>query len=384
MAGPGVLSNDSDVDGDSLTAVLSEGPSNGSLVLNEDGAFLYTPNLGYSGTDHFAYKANDGLLDSNVVIVSVKVNPGADLPPVANNDEFTTPENQALSVPAPGILANDVEPNGQQIRAILQKRPKHGKISLKSNGSFVYTPLKNFNGIDSFTYKASDGMNRSNFATVTIIVTPVNTPPIALNNLYKIRINKTLMVAAAGVLKNDTDADGDLLSALLIKGPKHGNLSLSEDGSFFYTPAESFFGYDKFTYQASDGTLHSNSATVTIHVNRPSTWVNDLFTVPASERILIPARAGESIPIQFTFDGGTGFMNLVNGYPVSEPVGCQNKVQVSEGFEPATGLANLAFDARTGEYSYAWQTKPEWTGTCRKLTVVLSDGSTYTAQYEFH
>lgn len=72
---PGVLGNDSDVDGDTLTAILVAGPANGELVLNADGSFAYTPAPNYNGSYFFTYKANDGTADSNVAIVTITVNP---------------------------------------------------------------------------------------------------------------------------------------------------------------------------------------------------------------------------------------------------------------------------------------------------------------------
>ncbi len=71
IAAAGVLGNDSDVDGDSLTAVLVSGPAHGTLTLNADGSFTYTPDANYHGSDSFTYKANDGSLDSNVATVSL-------------------------------------------------------------------------------------------------------------------------------------------------------------------------------------------------------------------------------------------------------------------------------------------------------------------------
>jgi hypothetical protein len=73
VAAPGVLGNDTDAEGDPLTAVLDGGPANGSLTLNADGSFSYTPAAGFSGNDSFAYHANDGLADSNVAAVTITV-----------------------------------------------------------------------------------------------------------------------------------------------------------------------------------------------------------------------------------------------------------------------------------------------------------------------
>jgi hypothetical protein len=68
-----VLDNDTDVEGDALTAVLLTGPSNGSLVLNADGGFTYMPNAGFSGTDSFTCRANDGTSLSNAATVTLTV-----------------------------------------------------------------------------------------------------------------------------------------------------------------------------------------------------------------------------------------------------------------------------------------------------------------------
>ena len=80
------------------------------------------------------------------------------MPPMANNDSYTTPQNTALTVAAPGVLGNDTDPNerhphGRPGRAA----PSHGALSLNANGSFTYTPTTGYLGPDSFTYKASDG-----------------------------------------------------------------------------------------------------------------------------------------------------------------------------------------------------------------------------------
>jgi len=167
-AGSGVLANDTDVNGDSLTAVLVSGPAHGTLVLNANGSFTYTPAAGYTGADSFTYKANDGQLDSNVATVSLTVSDSA---PVANNDSYTANKNNALTVPAgSGVLANDTDANGDSLSAVLIAGPAHGTLALSSNGAFTYTPAAGYTGPDSFQYQASDGALLSNTATVTLTV----------------------------------------------------------------------------------------------------------------------------------------------------------------------------------------------------------------------
>src|SRR2546426_2108771 len=98
-------------------------------------------------------------------------------------------------------------------------------------------PAPNFNGTDSFTYKASDGQAQSGVATVTITVTPVNDPPVAANDdSYTTPEDTQLTVSAPGVLANDSDVDGDTLSAELESTPPHSTHPLNSDGSLGYMP----------------------------------------------------------------------------------------------------------------------------------------------------
>src|SRR5437667_4370557 len=104
---------------------------------------------------------------------------------------------------------------------------------------FSYHANSNFNGSDSFTYKANDGALDSTTATVTITVNPVNDAPVAANDAYSVDEDATLTVAAPGVLTNDSDLDGDSLTAVLVTGPTHtagtgGSFTLHADGSFSY------------------------------------------------------------------------------------------------------------------------------------------------------
>jgi VCBS repeat-containing protein len=98
--------------------------------------------------------------------------------------------------------------------------------------------------------------------------------PESQNDLYSTNEDTVLTVAAPGVLANDTDADGDPLSAALESAPSHGTVTLNADGSFAYTPAPDYNGSDSFTYVANDGFANSNVATVTIDVSS----VNDVPT----------------------------------------------------------------------------------------------------------
>src|SRR5213075_1686428 len=268
VSAPGGLANDTHIDRDPITASLVDSPAHGTLGLNSDGSFTYTPALNYNGPDSFTYKANDGQADSPTnATVSITVTPVNDPPGTSGgivaDDAYTTPEDTTLTVVAPGVLANDSDIDGDPITAILVDSPAHGTLSLNSDGSFSYTPALNYNGPDSFTYKANDGLADSpTNATVNITVTPVNDPPgtsggIVADDAYTTPEDTTLTVSAPGVLANDTDIDGDPLTAILVDSPAHGTLSLNSDGSFSYTPALNYNGPDSFTYKANDGQADS-------------------------------------------------------------------------------------------------------------------------------
>ena len=158
-------------------------------------------------------------------------------PPETSTDAYSVDEDETLNVPMPGVLANDSDVDGDALTAILVSDVTHGALVLNADGSFTYTPATDYNGADSFTYKANDGGLDSAVATVSLTVNPVNDPPEALADAYSVNEDETLTVSAPGVLANDTDVDGDALTAILVGDVSHGALVLNADGSFTYTPA---------------------------------------------------------------------------------------------------------------------------------------------------
>lgn len=255
---PGILSNDT---GTGLIAVLVSKPSHGTLTLNADGSLVYAPDLAFAGTDSFVYKANNGLLDSENTSVTITITAVA---PTAKDDTFVTHQATALHIAAPGVLANDT---GTNLTATLATQTRHGTVTLGPDGSFVYLPQPSFAGTDSFTYRANNGFLDSPDATVTITVTPQQTPPnipTATNKSFSAVVETPLVVPAPGVLAGDTGAN---LTAVLAAPAQHGTLTLSADGSFVYTANAGFCGTDSFSYKATNGTNSSAAATVTIQVS---------------------------------------------------------------------------------------------------------------------
>ena len=193
--------------------------------------------------------------------------------PAANADTYATAEDTALTVAAPGVLANDTDADGDPLSAVPADLPAHGSLSLNADGSFTYTPDADFAGSDRFTYRAFGGGAASNLATVTINVAAAPDAPVAADDAYGVAEDAALAVAAPGVTANDADPDhaddpdhAHPLDATLLTGPARGALAFNADGSFVYTPDADFHGTDTFTYRVGDGTADSNPATVTITV----------------------------------------------------------------------------------------------------------------------
>ena len=153
-------------------------------------------------------------------------------------------------VPAPGLLANDSDPNGDTIFADTFTAPTHGTLTqIVTDGSFIYIPDAGFVGVDTWTYTISDG---TNLATGTVTINVTNTAPVAGNDAYSVQEGNTLTVAAPGLLVNDSDADGDTIFAQTFTTPTHGTLTqIVTNGSFIYVPDAGFVGVDTWTYAIS-------------------------------------------------------------------------------------------------------------------------------------
>ena len=176
VAAPGVLGNDSDADGDPLAAVLASGPASGSLTLNGDGSFSYTPHAGFAGTDSFTYRAFDGALYSDSATVSITVVASVNSPPVAGNDSASAPMRKTTSYTPVviAVLANDSDPDGNLDPAsvsIAAAPDKGGTVTVNADGTVSYTPKLKFRGKETFKYTVSDQAGAlSNAATVTVNV----------------------------------------------------------------------------------------------------------------------------------------------------------------------------------------------------------------------
>lgn len=224
-------------------------------------------NISLPGNDLYVRFRLDGDTGNDVMMVDdVAVTGGgaANSAPVAAPEDYSMDEDTVLEVPGAGVLGNDTDPDGDTLSAVLVSGPAHGSLNLSPDGSFSYTPNSNFNGTDSFTYRASDGMGQSAPAAVSITVSSVNDAPVGRVDSYATEYGVALNVAAPGVLANDTDADGDALTAALQTGVAHGSLTLNSSGSFVYQPDAGYSGADGFVYTVNDG--HGGMSAVQVNL----------------------------------------------------------------------------------------------------------------------
>jgi VCBS repeat-containing protein len=180
-----VVANDTDAEGDALAASVVAGPQHGTLSLDADGTFVYTPNRDFVGTDTFTYRVNDGHSDSNIATVTINLTAVNDAPGV-NPERYVTAQNKSLIVSAgSGVLSNDTDAEGDSFSATLVTGPSKGQLTLGADGSFTYIPNSGYFGPDSFTYQASDGKQTSEATKVSLFVTnPNNVAPVAQNDSY--------------------------------------------------------------------------------------------------------------------------------------------------------------------------------------------------------
>ena len=200
-------------------------------------SLTYTPALNYNGSDSFTFSVSDGHGGTDTGVISITVTPVNDAP-VADDQSLSTPEETALPVT---LTATDVD--GDPLSFEVTVQPLHGTLS-GTAPSLTYTPALNYNGSDSFTFSVSDGHGGTDTGVISITVTPVNDAPVGVNDAYETDEDTLLTVAAPGVLSNDTDVDGDPLTAVLVADAAHGTLALAADGSFTYLPDTDFLGTD--------------------------------------------------------------------------------------------------------------------------------------------
>jgi hypothetical protein len=223
--------------------------------------------------------------------------PAVNKPPVAMDDSAMIDEDNRAYI---NVLANDSDPDGDALTISQYDvlSVKGGGVSCTSAGMCTYDPPTNFNGNDAFSYTVSDGKGHSDRGTATVTVNPVNDPPVAADDSAATNVDTS---ATINVLANDSDPDGDtlIISDYDTYGREGGTVRCTGAGVCTYTPPEGFSGSDSFIYTASDGSGSTDSATVTVVVNRvngPPVAVDDSVTTLKNTPVDVNVLGNDSDP----------------------------------------------------------------------------------------
>ncbi len=307
---------------------------------------IFNPAVGtYAIWDRSLHLSNAGAAGGGMYSTIEVLAAGA---PAAPNLTFSATEDIVLNVPAPGVLggaAAGAAPGLVRGRrtgslaagatASLVSGTTAGALTLNDDGSFSYAPNANFNGTDSFTYRAFTNGNGSNVARVTLAVAPVNDLPEAVDDSFVVEEGSLLSIPDPGVLGNDRDVDGDQLTAARLSSPPAGALSWSAVNNGAFTYAAAAPGTYTFRYRISDGAGLSRPANVTItvtpRVNKAPVAVNDFADTRQSTSVLIRVLSNDNdpdgdalLPASVTIvsqpsRGGTVTVNPANGSVVYTP-----------------------------------------------------------------
>jgi uncharacterized protein (TIGR03437 family) len=324
-----------DVEGSNLTYSIVTGPTHGTVSGGSGAARTYTPANGYSGPDSFTFRSNDGSLNSNTATVSITVTAAANNAPTATGASVSTNEDTALPV---NLTANDTD--GNPLTYAIVSAPSKGSLSGGTGAGRTYTPNANATGSDSFTFRANDGTVNSNTATVNITINAVNDAPTAQNQSVSTAQNAAKAITLAG-----SDIEGSSLTYAIVTGPTHGTVSGGSGAARTYTPANGYSGPDSFTFRSNDGSLNSNTATVSITVTAGAN------NAPTATGASVSTNEDTALPVSLT-------ANDTDGNPLTYAiVSAPSKGSLSGGtgagrtYTPnanATGADSFTFRANDG------------------------------------
>jgi hypothetical protein len=239
-----------DADGDALTYAVTRAPANGKLTGTAP-YLTYTPKADFNGSDSIQFEVSDGKL-SAAATVSLRVLAVNDRPTALGSSIATS-----SGVPVAAILKG-ADADGDPLTFRIVKAPAHGRLAGQAP-ELTYEPASSFAGTDSFEFAASDGVEESAPARVTIEVTGGNRAPVAIASSVEVSEDAWVVVRLAG-----TDADGDALTYAVTRAPANGKLTGTAP-NLTYTPKADFNGSDSIQFEVSDGKL-SAAATISLRV----------------------------------------------------------------------------------------------------------------------
>ncbi|AWB66998.1 hypothetical protein C2869_11365 [Saccharobesus litoralis] len=294
---PGLLNNDSDIEGDSLTVntTLVSAPSAGTVVVAENGGFAVTLNNAdlLQPEISFVYAVEDSAGGRSEATATVLINPSSPTIQLAS-DSYAIDEDTVLQTSV-SIFDNDQIPNLNEVSVSLVTTPLNGVITAFDNvtGQFTYTPAVDFAGTDFFVYQVDqiidDNTAIISRAVVLITVNQINDAPNLTDDGFTATlvndVSRIYEIAAPGVLANDFDVETERsqFQSVLVTTTSNGFLELKSDGGFIYSPNVGFVGVDTFTYEVADEQGLKSSATVSITVTNDGVPIANPDTISASE-----------------------------------------------------------------------------------------------------
>jgi len=302
-----------DIDGDGLIDLNltlgedtdltdAEGKSVGTIRLEEDGSYAFTPAEDYNGevpSIIYTVEDSDGASDTAVLNITVEAVNDA---PVAQDDEASTQEDTPVVI---DVDSNDSDIDGDldlsSLAIVAGSEPQHGNVTIDPDtGEITYTPEPNWNGTDTFTYQICDNGDPvlCDEANVTVTVEAVNDAPVALDNNRTVEEDTILtgnLITDDDGQGVDSDADGDVLNVVgfsvdsdgdgvpesfeanetvIIEGV--GSITVDKDGNYTLIPEENFNGkVPSVEYTISDGNGGLDSALLEITVKPVTDPISD-------------------------------------------------------------------------------------------------------------
>ena len=352
-----LLDNDSDPDGDTLTARLVSAPANGTVMIDPaTGEAVYSPGAEFNGHDSFTYQIDDGEGGVDVAEVTVQVGAVNDAP-VAVNDSVATAEDTPITIP---VRSNDSDVDGDPLTVSVDTPPTHGTVTVDANtGNPVYTPDTDFTGTDTFTYSVSDGLGGTDTATVTVSVDPVNDAPVA----------------------TETPAPQSGLDGTSLRPLDAGSLFSDVDGDALQFTSPDLPAWMRL--DADTGTLSGTPPADASQTDGGDYTVTVIATDPSGQSAQVQLAYAISNPAP-TVDAQTPDRALVDGQAVSIPTAFSDPDGDTLTYS-ATGLpAGLAVISTTGEIVGTLDASAsQVNGGVYSVTVTADDGEGGTAVQTF-
>jgi hypothetical protein len=273
-------------------------PSHGTVTLNADGTYTYTPNANYAGSDSFTYTVCEASpFQTLCSTATVTVTVGSNVP-VANPDSATTPQNTAVTTP---VIGNDTSTGAPLNPASVTPTvpPSHGTVTCDASGNCTYTPNTNYSGPDQYTYQVCDSSTPTPVCATAVVSVTVQPNVVTANADTATTAQNTAV--STPVTTNDTvltnGAPLNLSSVTPTVQPAHGTVTCAS-GSCTYTPNTNYSGPDQYTYQVCDSSTPTPvcaTAVVTVTIGTSTVVANpDSATTPFNMPVTIAVTANDT------------------------------------------------------------------------------------------